>query len=140
MEGFHFLWRAGMGLSCPWPVPADRLIPPGDRDDFGFHFLEGSVALSRSERPEWCSRGCYFPQHSQPPCLSPSGFCFSPCSPVPEIPLDSFHSRCISPPSLTLPKPAHLLGFDLHDLNDHKNRDFFCSCFLKALLQPSKQK
>lgn len=36
---------------------------------------------------------------------------------MPEIPLDSFHS--ISPPSLTLP---HLLGFDLQDLNNHKQK------------------
>lgn len=69
--------------------------------------------------------------------LPPSGLCFSPCSPVPEIPVDSFLSRCISPPSLTLP-PAHLLGFDLQDLNNHEIVDFFFFFnFLKGI-SPAK--
>lgn len=81
-------------------------------------------------------RGASLSTHSQA-CLPPSGFCFSPCSPVPEIPLDSFHSKCISPPSLTLP-PAHLLGFDLHDLNDHKEMTKGNFWFFKGF-SPAKQ-
>lgn len=56
--------------------------------------------------------------HSQA-CLPPAGFCLCP---VPEIPLDSF-SQQVHFPSQS--DPAHLLGFDLQDLNNHKNRDFF---------------
>lgn len=63
-----------------------------------------------------------------------AGFCFSPCSPVPEI---LYYS--ILPPagasSLTLP-PAHLLAFDLQDLNNEKKMGIFF--FLKAFCQPSK--
>lgn len=61
------------------------------------------------------------PQHSQPR--------LAPSSRVWLLPLLTHQkspwilSRCISPPSLTLP-PAPLLGFDLQDLNNHHNRHY----------------